>query len=77
MFAFIAGMMGAICVVLAFFLLTHKTITSHSKAYLWLNLIGASLVGIETYSAGSLAAFMLNVVWIAISLYGLVHARKR
>lgn len=73
----IVGWLGAFCILLAFFLLTHKTIRSHSWTYLGLNLAGGVLLAVETFAHESHAAFTLNVVWVIVAVYGLVWAHKR
>lgn len=73
----LAGWFGAACILLAFWLLTHKVTHSHSYKYLGLNLIGGALLAIETYLHESYASFALNAVWVLIAVYGLGWAHKR
>lgn len=70
------GWAGTVCILVAFFLLTHKTVHSHSLAYLGLNLIGGVLLAVDTFADASFPAFSLNMVWVLIALYGLVRARE-
>lgn len=73
----LAGWLGAACILLAFWLLTHKATHSHSYAYLGLNLIGGALLALETYLHESYASFALNAVWVIIAVYGLGWAHRR
>ena len=73
----LASWLGAACILLAFWLLTHKVIHSHSYTYLGLNLIGGALLAIDTYRHESYASFTLNAVWVLIAIYGLGWAHKR
>jgi len=76
-FADIPGIVGATCIVLAFWLLTHKVVHSHSKWYLGLNLAGGILLAFDGYVHASIATFALNAIWVAIAIYGLGFAHKR
>ncbi|PIN74751.1 hypothetical protein COV18_06025 [Candidatus Woesearchaeota archaeon CG10_big_fil_rev_8_21_14_0_10_37_12] len=71
------GWLGAFLILLAFWLLTHKVIHSHSKTYLGLNLIGAAALVFEGWIRTSYPALLLNAAWVAIAIYGLTHAHKR
>ncbi len=73
----IIGLIGAACILLAFWLLTHKVVHSHSKTYLGLNLVGGILLAFETYTHESFASFALNIIWVAIAIYGLGWAHRR
>lgn len=71
------GWTGAAAILLAFWLLTHKVIHSHSKVYMGLNLIGGIALAYEAWIHFSHASFVLNLVWIVIAIYGLFWAHKR
>jgi len=73
----VVGWMGAALILLAFWLLTHKVVHSHSYEYLFLNLLGGFFLAFETWRHGSLASFALNVIWVAIAIYGIGWAHKR
>ena len=77
LFADIPGWIGAVLIVLAFWLLTHKVVHSHSRAYLYLNLIAGLLLGYDAYVHQTFAGLSINIVWIVIALYGLGWAHKR
>ena len=76
-FSYFVGFVGAFFILLAFWLLTHRVVHSHSYEYLGLNLFGGACLAFETYSARSYASFILNVFWFVIALYGLLYAHKR
>ena len=71
------GWVGAFFILLAFWLLTHKTIHSHSYFYLGLNLFGGLFLAYETWNHASFASFALNSVWVVIAIYGIGWAHKR
>ena len=72
----LSGWIGAACILAAFWLLTHKAVHSHSYTYLGLNLIGGLFLFHETYTHESNASAVLNIVWVAIAIYGLGWAHK-
>ena len=76
-FADIPGWIGALLILLAFWLLTFKAVHSHSYTYLALNLIGGTLLAYETWSKGSYSSLILNLSWVIIAIYGLGWAHKR
>ena len=71
------GWLGAACILLAFWLLTHKATHSHSYSYLGLNLLGGLFLSVETFTHESYASFVLNLCWILVAVYGLGWAHKR
>ncbi|MBI4146215.1 hypothetical protein HY489_02660 [Candidatus Woesearchaeota archaeon] len=73
----ILGWSGAFIILLAFWLLTHKVVHSHSYTYLLLNLFGGALLSIETFRHESYASFVLNTIWVVVAIYGLGWAHKR
>ena len=73
----LAGILGAFLVLLAFWLLTHKVIHSHSYIYLGLNFAGGLALAFETWTRGARASFALNIIWAGIAIYGLGWAHKR
>lgn len=71
------GWAGAALILLAFWLLTHKVVHSHSYTYLGLNLVGGIMLMYEAWIHESHAAFTLNIIWIIVAVYGLGWAHKR
>lgn len=78
MFVFdVPGWIGAFLILLAFWLLTHKVVHSHSYTYFNLNLLGALLLSFESWRKAAHASFVLNIIWAMIAIYGLGWAHKR
>jgi len=73
----IPGWIGAVCVLMAFWLLTHKVVHSHSRVYLGLNLFAGLLLAYDAWFHQTFAGLTLNLVWIIIAIYGLGWAHKR
>ncbi|WP_255505353.1 CBU_0592 family membrane protein [Alkalisalibacterium limincola] len=67
------GLAGVAFVVGAFFLLQADKLGAHSIGYQLANLFGALFILLSLYYAPNLSAILLQLVWIAISLFGLVR----
>lgn len=67
------GIAGLILILLAFALnLIHK-VTSKSKTYLWLNIVGSVFLAYYSWFLGSLPFLILQIVWALFSLAKLLH----
>ncbi|MEK6925459.1 MAG: hypothetical protein AABW71_04460 [Nanoarchaeota archaeon] len=70
------GWIGAALLLLAYFLLIHKDLTSRSKMYQWMNIIGSLLLGVNTLILEAYPSFLTNIIWFFIGLYGMFHIVK-
>ena len=70
------GLIGVGLIVYAFFLIQRGTVTIQDMQYQWLNLAGAILITISLFNTWNTASFVIEMFWIAISVYGLSKARK-
>ena len=70
------GWIGAGLLLLAYFLLIHKDLTSRSRMYQWMNIIGALLLSVNTLSIGAYPSFVTNALWFLVGIYGMFHAVK-
>ncbi len=68
------GWVGAGLLLLAYFLLIHKDLTSRSRMYQWMNIIGALLLSVNTFSIKAYPSFVTNILWFIVGLYGMFHA---
>lgn len=68
-----AGLLGVGLVLLAFFGLQAGRLRGEGIVYQLMNLIGASLVMVSLFYAFNLSAFVIQIAWIAISLYGIAR----
>lgn len=68
---------GAGLIVIDYFLLATKKVSSSSKIYHTLNLLGAIGIGINAYVKGATPSIGTNLVWAIIAIYGLYKALKR
>ncbi|MEK6909385.1 MAG: hypothetical protein AABX23_05025 [Nanoarchaeota archaeon] len=72
----ILGWAGAFLLLLAYFLLIHKNLTSRSKMYQWMNIIGSLMLGVNTLMLKAYPSFLTNIIWFFIGLYGIFHIVK-
>ena len=74
----IAGFVGVILIVLAFFLQQIGRVRGDSLPNQLLNALGALGVLLSLlFGAFNLSAFVLEAVWLAISVYGMVRGARR
>lgn len=76
MFTQVFGWIGAGLLLLAYFLLIHKNLSSRSRTYQWMNVIGSLLLAFNTFSLKAYPSFVTNILWFIVGLYGLFHAVK-
>lgn len=69
----IVGWIGAVLILLAYFLITHKDISARSKPYQIMNLIGSILVGVNAFFNRAYPSFIINFIWMVIAIYGFYH----
>lgn len=70
----IVGLIGTLLVLLAFFLLQAQKLHGNGRTYQSMNALGALGVALSlVFGTFNLPAFLLEVAWLAISIYGLVR----
>ena len=67
----LVGNVGVLLMVVAYLLLQLEKMAGTSTSYLLLNAAGAVLVMISLLFRFNLSAFLMEVFWLLISLYGL------
>ena len=67
----LAGNVGVLMMVVAYLLLQLEKLSSSAVSYLLLNAGGALLVILSLMFHFNLSAFLMEVFWLLISLYGL------
>lgn len=73
------GFVGMVFIVVAYFLLQSERLDTRSLHYQLLNLGGAVLLLISLCVHFNLGSFIIELFWIAITLYGIYknrHAKK-
>ena len=75
-----AGYLGVALVLLAYFLLQAHKLAGHGLVYQLMNVLGAIGVILSlSFSAGPInwPAFLMQVAWIVIGVYGMVRGAAR
>lgn len=67
----LVGNVGVLLMVIAYLLLQLEKLSSSALSYLLLNAVGAVLVIISLMFRFNFSAFLMEVFWLLISLYGL------
>lgn len=65
------GNIGVALIIIDYLLLQLNRISSNSLSYSLLNTIGASLIIISLLFNFNLSAFIMEAIWVVISLFGL------
>ena len=73
----VTGLLGVSATLLAFFLLQDGRLRGDGLPYQLLNAVGALAVLVSLVYAFNLSAFVLEGLWLFISVYGIVKSRKR
>jgi hypothetical protein len=71
----IINTIGVSLILVAFFLLTLKKISSTNNLYNVLNIAGAGLAGIGAYMIGAIPFVVLESIWCAVAVYGLIKKK--
>ncbi len=72
----LAGLLGVACVLAAFFGLQAGRLRGDALPYQLLNLVGAVAMAISLLYAFNLSSMVIQLAWIAISLYGMVRSHR-
>ncbi|TAL91076.1 MAG: hypothetical protein EPN69_11020 [Rhodanobacter sp.] len=73
-----AGYLGVALILLAFFLLQAQQLHGNRLTYQAMNILGALGVMLSLlFGNFNLPAFMLEVAWIAIGVYGVLRSWRR
>jgi hypothetical protein len=71
------GMIGVLILVGAYFANQHGVLPSDDRRFPALNLAGSLLIMGSLWTAWNWPSAVIEVVWSAISLYGILRARPR
>jgi|GEM_PF-5135737 len=70
----IIGLIGVAMSLSAYALLTRGVFHRNDPRYYWINIIGTLFIALSITVQWNLAAMVSQVLWVAISLVGLVRA---
>jgi hypothetical protein len=71
------GLLGVVLILLAYFLLQAGRLRGNALPYQLLNALGAVLVMVSLLYAFNLSAFLMELAWLLVSIYGMVRSHKR
>lgn len=72
----IVGWIGALLILGAYILLSTGRLDGRSRAYQWMNVVGAAGFVVNSGWNGALPSAVLNVVWMGIGFLTLWQIRK-
>lgn len=73
----VVGLVGMIVTLLAYFLLQAQKLHGNGLVYQLMNAVGALGVALSLlFGTFNLPAFLLEAIWLVISIYGIVVARR-
>ena len=70
------GNLGVLLILPSYLLLQMKKIKSQSMYYSLMNAVGALFILVSLYFNFNLSAFVMEIFWLLISLYGLWQSRS-
>lgn len=68
----VIGLVGMLVTLLAFYLLQARKLHGNGVIYQLMNAFGSAAIIVSLFYAFNLPAMILEVAWLAISIYGLV-----
>lgn len=71
-----AGWLGALLILGAYGLVTTGKLNASSAPYQWMNIVGAVGFIINSGWNGAWPSAWLNIVWLAIGIYGIARGRR-
>jgi hypothetical protein len=72
----LAGFIGVLLIIIAYLLLQLDKLPSSSPSYSLLNAAGALLIIVSLIFKFNLSAFVVEVFWLLISLFGLTRSLR-
>ncbi len=67
----VLGWLGAVAILLAYWLVSTRRAAGDSLSYQGLNIFGSICLTINTYYHGALPSAAVNVVWLGIALFAI------
>ena len=68
----VVGLLGMLVTLLAYFLLQARRLNGNGLVYQLMNAAGSAAIIVSLVYAFNLPAMILEIAWLAISLYGIV-----
>jgi hypothetical protein len=70
------GLLGVVISLGAYGLLTRGVLSRDDARYYWLNIVGTIFIGLSLFAQWNLAALVSQILWMVISIVGLVRAYR-
>jgi paired small multidrug resistance pump len=70
------GFAGVACVLGSYFALQAGKLEANSPRYQWANILGSLFILVSLYYEPNKSSITIQIVWILISVYGLVRSRR-
>ncbi|HMM58313.1 MAG TPA: hypothetical protein PKD77_12100 [Rudaea sp.] len=71
------GLLGVVLILLAYYLLQSGRMRGNALPHQLLNAIGAILILVSLLYEFNLSAFLMELAWLLLSIYGIVRSRRR
>jgi hypothetical protein len=72
----VVGTGGVAMILVAYFLLQTERWSGQSVGYSVVNLVGSLMITVSLMYDFNLSSFIIEMAWIAISIYGIARARR-
>jgi hypothetical protein len=72
----VVGLVGVLCVLLAYYFLQIGKMTANTISYSFINLIGAAGILYSLFYNWNLSSAVIQCVWLVISIYGIMKSIK-
>ena len=72
-----AGLFGVVLILIAYFLLQAGRLRGDALSYQLMNAFGAFALLISLLYALNLSAFVMELAWLLVSIYGIARGRRR
>lgn len=72
----VVGTGGVALILVAYFLLQTERWSGQSLSYSLVNLVGSLMITVSLVYDFNLSSFIIELAWIAISIYGILRARR-
>ena len=73
----VIGLIGVGLIIVAYLLLQMERLHSRDLGYSVINLVGALLIAFSLLFAFNLSAFVIEIIWVVISILGIRKALER
>ncbi|HEX7326177.1 MAG TPA: hypothetical protein VF292_12625 [Rhodanobacteraceae bacterium] len=69
----IVGLLGMLVTLIAYYLLQDRKLNGNGVVYQLMNALGSAAIIVSLVYAFNLAAMVLEIAWLIISIYGMVR----